>query len=129
MAYSFQKMFFIGQNLSHVNMTYSFHKLLNFFLLTLIQIFIVWSLFLTTSKEISLHVNTNSKGNQSRNKNQEIYISTCFWYRCWKILLFYLELKSLINNFYIFSVSWTFLETAIRRCQKSCSKKICIILN
>ena len=36
-AYSFRRMFFIGQNLKHVLMTYSFLKLLIFFLLTLIQ--------------------------------------------------------------------------------------------
>ena len=36
-AYSFRRMFFIGQNLKHVLMTYSFLELLIFFLLTLIQ--------------------------------------------------------------------------------------------
>ena len=31
LAYSFQKMFFIGENLNHVHMTYSFFELLMFF--------------------------------------------------------------------------------------------------
>ena len=35
MAYSFQKMFFIGQNLKHIHMMYYFLKLLIFFWLTL----------------------------------------------------------------------------------------------
>ena len=56
-AYSFRRMFFIGQNLKHVLMTYSFLKLLIFFLLILIQkykYFIVWSLFLATSEKYRL---------------------------------------------------------------------------
>ena len=43
-------------------MTYSFLEVLIFFWLNLIDIFIVWSLFLTTSK--ILYVNINSKSNQ-----------------------------------------------------------------
>ena len=36
LAYSFQRMIFIGQNLKHVLMTYSFLELLIFFLSTLV---------------------------------------------------------------------------------------------
>ena len=35
LPYIFQKMFFIGQNLKHIHMMYSFLELLIFFLLTL----------------------------------------------------------------------------------------------
>ena len=38
LAYSFRKMFFIGQNLKHVYMTYSFFELLIFFWLTVVDI-------------------------------------------------------------------------------------------
>ena len=44
-------MFFIGQNVKNALMTYSFLELLILFLSTLVEIFIVWSLFLTTSKK------------------------------------------------------------------------------
>ena len=54
-------MFFIGQNLKHVLLTYFFLELLISFLSTLVQMFIVWSLFLTTLKKEILYVNTNSK--------------------------------------------------------------------
>ena len=39
LAYSFRKMFFIGQNLKHVHMTYSFLELLIFFWLTQVDIY------------------------------------------------------------------------------------------
>ena len=38
LAYSFGKMFFIGQNLKHVHITYSFLELLIFFWLALVDI-------------------------------------------------------------------------------------------
>ena len=54
MAYIFQKMFFIDQNLQHVHMTYSFLELLAFFWLTLVDVYsIAWSLFLTTPRNIA----------------------------------------------------------------------------
>ena len=49
LAYSFRKMFFIGQNLNHVHMTYSFLELLIFFL-TQVDIYFL-ELFLTTSQK------------------------------------------------------------------------------
>ena len=56
-------------------------------------------------KEI-LYVNTNSKGNQSWNKNRDIFIFICFWCWCWivcSIEFYSIELKSLINNFQLLS--------------------------
>ena len=32
------------------------------------------------SNIINIYVHTDSNGNQSSNKNKEIYIFTCFWY-------------------------------------------------
>ena len=71
-------------------MTYSFLELLIFFLSTLVKMFIEWSLFLSTSKE--MYVNIISNRNQSlkkKKKRKEIFIFTCFWYSCWKILFFF----------------------------------------
>ena len=62
MVYSFRKMFFIGQNLKLVYVTYSFLELLIFFCLEFIS---------QHTKEI-LYVNTNFKGNQSWNTNHEL---------------------------------------------------------
>ena len=57
-------------------------------------------------KEI-LYVNTNSKGNQqSWNKNKEIYIFTCCWYSRWKLLFFYVELKSFYQQYLTFFFSF-----------------------
>ena len=98
MAYSFQTMFFIGQNLKHVLMYI-------FFSWTFDLLFINSSMFYYFDfishhiKEI-LYVNTNSRGNQLWNKNKEIYIFTCFWYWCWKILFFmwsYNPLSTIFN--------------------------------
>ena len=69
-------MFFIGPNLKHFHETCSILEVLIFF--RLISHYI---------KEI-LYINTNSEGNQSRRKYKQIYIFTCLWHWCWKILLF-----------------------------------------
>ena len=66
-------MFFIGQNLKHVHMTYSFLELLIFFCLEFISHY---------TKEI-LYVNTNFLGNQSWNTYHEFVFDidvekTCF---------------------------------------------------
>ena len=86
LAYLFWNMFFIGQNLKHVHMTFSFLELLIFFWLPLADTYCL-EFFSDYIKEI-LYVNANSKRNQSSNRNKVIYISTCLWYWCWKILLF-----------------------------------------
>ena len=52
-------------------------------------------------KEI-LYVNTNSKGNQSWNKNKKIYIFTCFWYWCWKRYCFLCGVKIPYQQFLTF---------------------------
>ena len=62
LAYNFQKMFFIGQNLKQLLVTYSFLEIFIFFLSTLVQIFISHQIL--HIKEI-LYVNTNSKGKHS----------------------------------------------------------------
>ena len=62
LAYSFQNMFFIGQNLKQLLVTYSFLEIFIFFLSTLVQIFISHQIL--HIREI-LYVNTNSKGKHS----------------------------------------------------------------
>ena len=72
MAYSFRKMFFIGPSLNHVSMTYSFLELLIFFWLT--QIDINCLEFISHHITEILYLNTNSKGNQSWNKNNHFHL-------------------------------------------------------
>ena len=69
LAYSFREIFFIGQNLKLVQMTYSFLELLIFFWLTLDISCLEFISHYT--KEI-LYVNTNFMGNQSWNTNHEL---------------------------------------------------------
>ena len=75
-------MLFNGQNLKHVHMTYSFLELLIFFWFTLLdnQSEVCFS---PHQKEI-FYVNTNSKGNQLRNPNKEIYIFTSLYNWFWE---------------------------------------------
>ena len=70
LPYSLKKMFFIGQKLKHVHMTYFFPELLIFFWVPLVGIYCLESVSHYV-KEI-LHVNTSYIGNQSWNKNKEI---------------------------------------------------------
>ena len=74
MAYSFRKMFFIGQTLKHVHMTYSFLELLIFFWL-----FSVWSLFLATPKKHCMWIQTSRETSHEVKAN----IFTCFLYWFW----------------------------------------------
>ena len=90
MAYSFRKMLFIGQNWKHVHMTYSFLELLIFFWLTLL--FIVWNLFITTSKKYRIWIQISWETNPEVKTN----IFTCFWYWCWKNLFLNVKLKLVI---------------------------------
>ena len=57
-------MFFIGQNLNHFHMTYSFFELLIFFWLAQVDIDCLLEFISHHITEI-LYLNTNSKGNQS----------------------------------------------------------------
>ena len=63
MAYSFRKMFFIGQKLKHVHITYSLLELFIFFLLYLLDIYYLQ--FISYHIKELLYVNTHFKGNQS----------------------------------------------------------------
>ena len=73
LADTFRKMFFIGQNLKNVRITFFFLEFLFFFLLLVVDI--CFDFIFYYIKEI-LHANTNSKGNQSWNNNKELYIFT-----------------------------------------------------
>ena len=72
LAHSFRKMFFIGQNLKHVHMTYSFLELLIFFCLT--QVHIDCLEFISQHIAKILYLNTNSKENQSWNKSKHFHL-------------------------------------------------------
>ena len=99
LASSFQKMFFIGQKLKHVHMTY-FLELLIFFWLALVGIYCL-ELISHYIKEI-LHVSPSYTGNQSLNKIKERYIFTCLWYWCWKILFFLVLSKNSLSTILVF---------------------------
>ena len=86
LTYSFQKMFFIGQNLKYVHMTYSFVKVLIFFWLTLVNIYCLE--FISHYIKEIMDISKNSKGNESWKRNKKTHIFTCLWYWCWKILFF-----------------------------------------
>ena len=62
-----------------------------------------------SSHQRNIYVNTNSKGNKEKTKRK---ISCQHFYLLLKLILknpaFYVGLKCLINNFYVFSVSWIF---------------------
>ena len=72
LAYSFRKMFFIGQNLNHVHMTYSFLELLIFFWWTQVDIYSLE--FISHHITEILYLKTNSKRNQSWNKNKHFHL-------------------------------------------------------
>ena len=101
MAYSFRKILFIGQNLKHVHMTYSFLELLIFFWLTLDTIS-VWSLFLSSQKKYFMWVQTLWETNYK--------IKTIIF----KNLFFDVKLKFLMNKSEFFSVSWTYFQRSSR---------------
>ena len=80
LAFSFRKMLFIGQNLKHVHMTYSFLELLIFFWLTL-DIYCLE--FISHHTKEKRYANTNFVGKQSWNTNHELVSDidvgkTCF---------------------------------------------------
>ena len=74
-VYSFRKIFFIGQHLNHVHMTYSFLELLIF--VWRYQVDIDCLEFISHHIIEILHLNINSKGNQSWNKtkNFQLFLS------------------------------------------------------
>ena len=93
-------MFFIGQNLKHVHMTFFCWTFDLLFINSSINIYCLE--FISQHIKEILHVNTNSTRNQSWNKNKETYIFTCFWYWCWKILFFLCGVKILYQQFLTF---------------------------
>ena len=107
LAYSFRKMFFIGQNLKHVHMTYSFLELLIFFWLTQVDIYCLE--FISHHITEILHLNTNSKGNQSWNKNKDFHL-----FLSWKTSFFNINIP--YGQSFFLSFKNTFLEVAVRRC-------------
>ena len=72
MAYSFWKTFFVGQNLKHFHTTCSFLELLIFFWLTLVCFY--YLKFISPHIKEIFYVNTNSKRNQSWNKNKHFHL-------------------------------------------------------
>ena len=115
LAYSFRKMFLIGQNLKH-----------DLLLINFSGYFTVWSLFLTYQKV--LYVNTNFQGNQSWNKNKHFHL----------LLLLILKNTVFLNgklkflmNVWFFSVSWTHFQKLLFAddLKNRCSWKFRNILN
>ena len=72
LAYTFWRIFFIGQNLNQVYMTYSFLELLIFFWLTEADIDCLE--FISHHITEILYLNTKSKGNKSWNKNKHFHL-------------------------------------------------------
>ena len=103
MPYSFRKMFFLGQDINHVHMTYSFLKLLIFFWLTQVDIYSLK--FISHHITEILYLDTN-KTPKETNHGIKTSIFTCFFreiktniFTCF----FYMKLKFLVNKFYFFS--------------------------
>ena len=121
MAYSFWKMFFIGQIINHVHMTNSFLELLIFFRLTQVDIYSLK--FISHHITEILYLDTDQAPKET---NHEIKTSifTCFFHETKTNIFtcfFNTKLKFLVNKFYFFSVSSygfmnTFSEAAVRRC-------------
>ena len=65
-------MFFIGQNLNHVHMTYSFLEILIFFWLTQVDIYCLE--FISHHIKELLYLNINPKGNQPWNKHKHFHL-------------------------------------------------------
>ena len=111
LAYSFQKVFFIGQNLKHVYMTFVSWTF-DLLLVKYGRYLVLWVL-----KEISyntkkiLLVNTNFIGKKPIIiKPIKTNILTYFLYWCWKSLFVNVMLKLLLNNFWSFEVSLTHFQ-------------------
>ena len=98
MAYSFRKMFFIGQNLKHIHMAYSFIELLIFFWLTLVDTLCLEFISHHAKKifyenEYKLHVKPIMKYKQTFSLVSDTDVE--------KIGDFYVKLILFTNNFYI----------------------------
>ena len=72
LAYSFQKMFFNGQNVNHIHMAYFFLEILIFFWLTQVDISCLY--FISHDITEILYLNAHSKGRQSWNKSKHLHL-------------------------------------------------------
>ena len=103
-------MFFIGQNLKHVRMTYSFLELLIFFCLTLDIIWVYFSPHQRNiARECKLHGGVRKIASEENflpaliGKPIMKYLSwTCFWYWCWKKPFFWCKIKTRYEKNLIF---------------------------
>ena len=96
-------MFFIGQNLNHIHMTYSFLELLTFFWLT--QVDIDYLEFISHHITEKLYLNTTPK---ETNHEIKTNIFTCFFNTKLKI--------SHEQSLFFLSFISTFSDAAVRRC-------------
>ena len=104
MAYSFREMFFIGQNLNCVHMTYSFLELLIFFWLTQVDIYSQVDIYCLEfiSHHITEILYLNSNRNQSWNKNKHFHLSL-LWNKNKHFHLFlYYKVKNSLWTIFIF---------------------------
>ena len=128
MAHNFRKMFFIGQNLKHVSMTYSFLELLIIFLSTLVEIFIIWGLFLTTSKKYCMLIQTPKKTNHEIKTKR--YSFSLVSDNDVEKFCFLCRVKIPYQQFLLFLRFMHFQKQLFADILRNrCSKKVCNILN
>ena len=116
LAYSFQKIFFIGQFKARSHDIF-FSQTFDVLLINSSRHLFVWGLFHFTSKKYFISIQTSNETNHEI-ETKEIYIYTCFWYWCWKIMLFFwCRVKIPYEQFLIFlSFMIKFSEAAICSC-------------
>ena len=95
MVYNFRKIFFIGQNLKHVHITYFFLNFWSCF---------VWSLFLTIPKKYYMRIQT------SRETNHEIPIMNLFLILMLKKPVFKCKIKTPFFSFFFYLFFFFFHE-------------------
>ena len=93
MAYSFRKIFFIGQNLKHVHMTFSSWT----FNLLLINSTVFRLYFFNMPNKYCMWIKTNVMGNQSWNKSKHFHL---FLILMLKNHFFNVKLNLFMNYFY-----------------------------
>ena len=94
MAYSFRKIFFIGQNLKHVHMTFSSWT----FNLLLINSTVFRLYFFNMPNKYCMWIKTNVMGNQSWNKSKHFHLFLILMLK--KSGFFNVKLILFMNNFY-----------------------------
>ena len=118
-------------------MTYPFHFMhLTFFLLTLVQIFI--GVYFSPHQGNTVCKYKLQVENQSRNRNKDIYIFTCFWCRIkisyQQFVLFFLNfIKEVVGRNFYLQPPWFYEHFQTQQfadvLQNKCSKKLSNILN